>query len=63
MTTEQFAALPMTEKILFALKKYGPMLTRTLTYAFGRIEFAVAIKQLHRDGKVQKHGNGWKLAD
>ena len=53
----------MTEKILFALKKYRPMLTRTLTYAFGRIEFAVAIKQLHRDGKVQKHGNGWKLAD
>ena len=63
MTTEQFAALPMTEKILVALTKYGPMLTRTLTYAFGRIEFAVAIKQLHREGKVQKHRDGWKLAD
>lgn len=58
-----FNSLPLTEKILFALGKYGPMMTGTLTYAFGRIEFAVAIKKLHREGKVAKHRDGWKLAD
>ena len=49
--------------VVHLAQHYGPMLTRTLTYAFGRIEFAVAIKQLHREGKVQKHRDGWKLAD
>lgn len=58
-----FNSLPLTEKVLFALGKYGPMLTRTLTYVFGRVEFAVAIKQLHREGKVMKHRDGWKLAE
>jgi len=61
MTTT--TAQAMTEKILFALTKYGALPTRTLTFTFGRIEFAVAIKKLHRDGKVQKHRDGWKLAD
>jgi hypothetical protein len=61
MTTT--TAQTMAEKILFALTKYGALPTRTLTFTFGRIEFAVAIKQLHRDGKVQKHRDGWKLAD
>ena len=63
MNANTFNTLPLTEKIVFALGKYGPMLTTTLTHVFGRIEFAVAIKQLHREGKVAKHRNGWKLAE
>lgn len=52
-------ATNMKKEILAALRTFGFQPTTALTFAFGS-EFSKAIKQLHNEGKVRKHKNGWE---
>jgi hypothetical protein len=51
----------LKNEILEALKTFGWQPTSAMTFAFGS-DFGPAIKALHKEGKVEKHKNGWKAA-